>query len=81
VLKSKIAIFNLILNIVVVDINVFSTLIVAFACCKLDRGLVVTVELNRAYVVTLVVNLFKQARKLGSFFCSVGKANVLSFSS
>jgi hypothetical protein len=60
---------------------VFGALVVALACDELDRGLVVTVELDGAYVVALVVDLFKQARKLGSFFCSVGKADVLSFSS
>jgi hypothetical protein len=57
VLKGKVAIFNLILNVVVVDINVFSTLIVALACYKLDRGLVVTVELYRTNVSTLIANL------------------------
>jgi hypothetical protein len=40
-LKSKIAIFNLILNVVVVDINVFSALIVALTYYKVDRRLVV----------------------------------------
>jgi uncharacterized membrane protein required for colicin V production len=57
VLKGKIAIFNLILNIVVVDVNVFSALIVALTYYKLDRGLVVTVELYRTNVSALVANL------------------------
>jgi hypothetical protein len=57
VLTGKIAIFNLILNIVVVDINVFSALIVALARYKLDRELVVTVELYRTNVSTLIANL------------------------
>jgi hypothetical protein len=57
VLKSKIAIFNLILNVVVVDINMFSTLIVALTYCKLDRELVITVELYRTNVSTLIANL------------------------
>jgi hypothetical protein len=57
VLKGEIAIFNLILNIVVVDVNVFSALIVALARYKLDRGLVVTVELYRTNVSALVANL------------------------
>jgi hypothetical protein len=57
VLKGDIAIFNLILNVVVVDIDVFSSLIVALARCKLDRGLVVTVELYRTNVSALVANL------------------------
>jgi hypothetical protein len=55
--KGNIAIFNLILNIVVVDINVFSLLIAALARCKLDRRLVITVELYRTNVSTLVANL------------------------
>jgi hypothetical protein len=57
VLKSKIAIFNLILNVVIVDINVFSALIVALTRYKLDRELVVTIELYRTNVSTLIANL------------------------
>jgi hypothetical protein len=57
VLKGKIAIFNLILNVVVVDINVFSTLIIALARCKLNRGLVITIELYRTNVSALIANL------------------------
>jgi uncharacterized membrane protein required for colicin V production len=57
VLKGKIAIFNLILNIVVVDVNVFSALIVALACYKLDRRLVITIELYRTNISALVANL------------------------
>ena len=55
--KGKIAIFNLILNIVVVDINVFSALIVALARYKLDRGLVITIELNQADISTKIFKL------------------------
>jgi uncharacterized membrane protein required for colicin V production len=71
VLKGKIAIFNLILNIVVVDINVFSALIVALTCYKLDRGLVITVELYRTNVSTLIANLLlrtnnRQPLRVGS---------------
>jgi hypothetical protein len=58
VLKGKIAIFNLILNIVVVeDINVFSALIVALTCYKLDRGQVVAIKLYRPNVYALIANL------------------------
>jgi hypothetical protein len=56
-LKGKIATFNLILNVVVVDINVFSALIVALARYKLDRELVITVELYRTNVSALIANL------------------------
>jgi hypothetical protein len=57
VLKHDIPILNLILNTVVVNINVFSALIVALTCYKLDRGLVVTVQLYRTNVSALVANL------------------------
>jgi hypothetical protein len=81
VFKYKLAVVHLILNIIVVDINVFSALIVALTYNKLERGLVVTVELNRIDVLTCVTNLLEELLKLRSFFCSVRKANVLSFSS
>jgi hypothetical protein len=57
VLKHDTPILNLILNVVVVNINVFSTLIVALACYKLDRGLVVAIELDRTNVTAVVANL------------------------
>jgi hypothetical protein len=72
---------HLILNIIVVDINVFSALIVALTCNKLEGELVITIELNRIDVFTYVTNLLEELLKLYSFFCSVYKANVLSFSS
>jgi hypothetical protein len=81
VLKYKLAVVHLILNVIVVDINVFGALIVALTCNKLERGLVVTIELNRIDVFTYVTNLLEELLKLCSFFCSVRKANVLSFSS
>jgi hypothetical protein len=46
VLKQELSVVNLILNIIVVNINVFSALVVTLTCNKLKRGLVVTVELN-----------------------------------
>jgi hypothetical protein len=57
VLKHNTPILNPILNIVVVDINVFSTLIVALTYYKLDRELVVAIELNRTNVITIIANL------------------------
>jgi hypothetical protein len=80
-LKYKLAVVYLILNIIVVDINVFSALIVALTYNKLERELVVTIELNRIDVFAYITNLLKELLKLRSFFCSVRKANVLSFSS
>jgi hypothetical protein len=81
VLKYKLAIIHLILNVIVIDINVFSALIVAFTCNKLEGELVITIELNRIDVFACVTNLLEELLKLYSFFCSVRKANVLSFSS
>jgi hypothetical protein len=78
VLKYKLAVIHLILNVIVVDINVFSALIVALTYNKLERGLVVTIELYRIDVFTYVTNLLEELLKLYSFFCSVRKANVLS---
>jgi hypothetical protein len=60
---------------------VFSALIVAFTCNKLERELVITVELNRIDVFAYITNLLEELLKLGSFFYSVCKANILSFSS
>jgi hypothetical protein len=57
VLKGKIAIFNLILNVVVVDINVFSALIVALTCYKLDRGLVIRLTYS-ALVVNVITSFY-----------------------
>jgi hypothetical protein len=81
VLKGEMAIFDLILDVVVVDIDVFSALIVALARCKLDRGLVITVELHGTNVGALIANLLQQAGKPGGFFSSVSEANVLCFRS
>jgi hypothetical protein len=46
VLKQELSVVNLILNIIVVNINVFSALVVTFTYNKLKGGLVVAVELN-----------------------------------
>jgi hypothetical protein len=81
VLKYKLAVVHLILNVIVVDINVFSALIVALTRNKLERELVITIEFNRIDVFAYVTNLLEELLKLYSFFCSVSKANILSFSS
>jgi hypothetical protein len=67
-------------NIVVVDIDVFSTLVVALSFDKLKRGLVITIELDGMDVVAYVANLLEEAGEPCSFFSSVRKSNVLSFS-
>jgi hypothetical protein len=80
VLKHDTPILDLILDVVVVNINVFSALIVARACHELDGGQVVAIELDRTEIVAKIANLLQQASKPRSFFGSVRKANVLSFS-
>jgi hypothetical protein len=51
--------FNAVFNIVVVDINMFSTLIVTLSVHKVNRTLVVTVQLNRLSILTKVSKLSK----------------------
>jgi hypothetical protein len=51
VLKQELSVVNLILNIIVVNINVFSALVVTLTRNKLKGGLVVAVELNWIDVV------------------------------
>jgi hypothetical protein len=80
VLKHNTPILNLILDVVVVNINVFSALMVTLARCELDRGLVVTVELHGTNVGALVANLLQQAGEPGGFFGGVGKADIFGFS-
>jgi hypothetical protein len=46
VLEANIAFPNTILNIVVVYINVLRTFVIAFSANKLDRRLIIAVELN-----------------------------------
>jgi hypothetical protein len=81
VLKGEMAVFDLIFDVVVVDINVFGALIMVFACHRLDGRLVVIIELDKTNVVAIVANLLQQASKLGSFFSGVSQADVLCFSS
>jgi hypothetical protein len=50
---------NAVFNIVVVDINVFSTLIVTLSVHKVNRGLVVAVQLNRLSILSEVSKLSK----------------------
>jgi hypothetical protein len=46
VLEAKVAFLNTILNVVVVYINVLCTFMIALSADKLDRRLIVAVELN-----------------------------------
>jgi hypothetical protein len=46
VLEAKVAFLNTIFNIVVVYVNVLCTFVIALSANKLDRRLIVTIELN-----------------------------------
>jgi hypothetical protein len=46
VLEAKVAFLNIIFNVVVVYINVLCTFVIALSANKLDRRLIVAVELN-----------------------------------
>jgi hypothetical protein len=81
VLKYKLTIIYLLLNIIVVNINVLSVLVVALTSNKLENKLVITIELYRIDILTCITNLLEELLKLESFLSSVRKANILSFSS
>jgi hypothetical protein len=51
--------FNVVFNIVVVDINMFSTLIITLSVHKVNRRLVVAVQLNRLSILSKVSKLSK----------------------
>jgi hypothetical protein len=51
--------FNAVFNIVVVDINVFSTLIITLSVHKVNRRLAVTIQLNRLSILSKVSKLSK----------------------
>jgi hypothetical protein len=46
VLEAKVAFLNIIFNIVVVYVNVLRTFVIALSANKLDRRLIVAIELN-----------------------------------
>jgi hypothetical protein len=50
---------NAVFNVVVVDVDMFSTLIVTFSVHKVNRRLVVAVELNRLSILSKVSKLSK----------------------
>jgi hypothetical protein len=51
--------FNAVFNVVVVDINAFSTLIITLSVHKVNRRLVITVQLNRLSILSKVSKLSK----------------------
>jgi hypothetical protein len=50
---------NAVFNIVVVDINIFSTLIITLSVHKVNRRLVIAVQLNRVSIFSEVSKLSK----------------------
>jgi hypothetical protein len=55
-MSSLNAVFNVV---VVVDINVFSTLIISLSVQKVNRRLVVAIQLNRLSIISKVSKLSK----------------------
>jgi hypothetical protein len=58
VLGVKVAVFNAVLNIVIVNINVLRTFVMALSANKLDRRFIVAVELDWIDVVAQISDLF-----------------------
>jgi hypothetical protein len=73
----KMPILDAILNIVVVDINMLTTLAVTLTAEKLVRRFVVAVDKNRTSVVAAVAKLLKEVVEPRSFFCRVRKCYIL----
>jgi hypothetical protein len=46
VLEVRVAVFNAVLNVVIVNINVLRTFVIALGANELDRRVIVAVELN-----------------------------------
>jgi hypothetical protein len=59
VLMGEMAVFDLIFDVVVIEINMFGALMMALACHELDGGLIVAIELDRTNVVAVVANLLQ----------------------
>jgi hypothetical protein len=75
--NDKMPILDAILNIVVVDVNMLTTLAVTFTAEKLNRRFVVAVDKTRASVVAAVAKLLKEAVEPRSFLCRVRKCYIL----
>jgi hypothetical protein len=67
----KMPVLDAILNVVVVNVDMLTTLAVTFTAEKLDRRFVVTVDENGASVVAVVAELSKEAVEPCGFLCRV----------
>ena len=77
-LESQVAVLDAVLDVVIVDINVLCTLVVALRGNQVNRRLVVAIELDGMGVFAQVANLLQQSSEPSSLFGGVRKANVLS---
>ena len=78
VLESQVTVLDAILDVVVVDIDVFRTLVMALRGHEIYRRLVVAIELDRMGIFAQIANLLEQSGEPCSLLGSVRKANVLS---
>ena len=74
----KIPVLDAILNIVVVvDIDILTTLSITFTIEKLNRRFIIAVDKYRASIVATVAKLLKEAVELCSFLCRIHKCYIL----
>ena len=77
IFNLKILILDAILNIVVVDINMYTTLTITFTTKKLNRRFIITIDKYRVSVITAVAKLLKKVVELYSFLCRIRKCYIL----
>ena len=75
----KILVLDAILNIVVVDINILTTLTITFTTEKLNRRFIIAVDKYRASVIATAAKLLKEVVELYSFLCRIRKCYILYF--
>ena len=73
----KMPVLDAILNVVIVDVNMLTTLAVTFTAEKLNRRFIVAVDKYRASVVATVAELLKEAVELCGFLCRIRKCYIL----
>ena len=73
----KIPVLDAILNIVVVDVNMLTTLAITFTAEKLNIRFIIAVDKYRASVVATVAKLLKEAVELYGFLCRIRKCYIL----
>ena len=73
----KMPVLDAILNVVVVDVNMLTTLAITFITKKLNRRFIITVDKYRASVITTVAKLLKEAVELYSVLYRIRKCYIL----